>query len=152
VLRFVASQGADADTAADVVSETFIAALRQRGRYRPEHDSARLWLFGIAVRRLADARRREHRERRRAERVGEFSGLLSVDDRASYDQLVQSTSALDALEGLPESERRVILARVVEGHGYEAIARTIGVSEGAARKRLSRGLGRLRHRLERTTL
>ncbi len=152
VLRFVASQGADAEAAADVVSETFIAALRQRERYRPEHESARLWLLGIAARRLGDSRRRERRERRRTERAAQYLGVLSVDDRVSYEQLVQTTSALDALEDLPDSERRVVLARVIEGHGYDDIARSLGVSEGAARKRLSRGLDRLRHRLERTTL
>jgi RNA polymerase sigma factor (sigma-70 family) len=151
VLRFIASRGADAETAADVVSETFLAALRQRSRYRETHDSARLWLLGIAVRRLGDQRRLEQRERARVARVGEHASVLSDMDYSSYEALARGTVALDALADLPDDERLVILARVVEGQGYAEIAKAFGVKEPAVRKRLSRGLGRLRNRLERTT-
>lgn len=151
VLRFVASRGADAETAADVVSETFIAALKQRSRYRSTHDSARLWLLGIAVRRLGDVRRQEQRERARAERMGEHASVLSQADYATYEALLaRGTVALDALADLPDDERLVILARVVDGQEYAEIAKAFGLKEPAVRKRLSRGLGRLRHRLERT--
>lgn len=150
VLRFAASRGADADTAADVVAETFCAALKQRTRYQAQHDSARLWLLGIAVRKLADARRREHREQRRASRAAEHARVLTDVDRASYQALVERTDALDALADLPDAERQVILARVIEDHSYADIADAFGLSEMATRKRVSRGLARLRTRLERT--
>lgn len=147
VLRFVASRGADAETAADVVSETFFAALARRARYEARGDSARLWLLGIAARRLADARRREQREARRADRVAH---ALTEVDRDTYAHLLQSSDARDALEDLPEPERAAILARVVEDHSYAQIARAFGLTEASARKRVSRGLARLRGRLERT--
>ena len=150
VLRFVASRGADADTAADVVAETFCAALRQRSRYRPDHGNARLWLLGIAVRKLADARRREYRESRRVTRAVEQARVLTDADRASYAALAQRTDALDALTDLPETERQIILARVVEDHSYADIADALGLTETATRKRVSRGLARLRTLLERT--
>jgi RNA polymerase sigma factor (sigma-70 family) len=150
VLRFVASRGADADAAADVVAETFCAALKQRTRYRAKHDSARLWLLGIAVRKLADARRREHRELRRVSRITEHARVLSEADHAGYQELAERTTALDALADLSEAERQLILARVVEDHGYADIAQALGLTEMATRKRVSRGLARLRTRLERT--
>jgi RNA polymerase sigma-70 factor (ECF subfamily) len=150
VLRFAASRGADAETAADVVAETFVAALRQRSRYRADHDSARLWLLGIAVRKLADARRREHRELRRASRVAEHARPLTEADHTSYADLAARTDALDALADLPEAERQILLARVVEDQSYTDIARALGLTELATRKRVSRGLARLRTRLERT--
>lgn len=152
VLRFVASRGADAETAADVVSETFIAALKQRGRYRETHDSARLWLLGIAVRRLGDQRRLEQRERARVERAEQHTSVLTNTDYSTYEALARATVALDALADLPDDERLVILARVVEGREYAEIATAFGLKEPAVRKRLSRGLGRLRNRLERTPL
>jgi RNA polymerase sigma factor (sigma-70 family) len=149
VLRFVASRGADAETAADVVSETFFIALGQRGRYRAEHDTARLWLLGVAVRRLADSRRREQREQRRVERAR--AQRLTDVDRETYAHLLQSTQASDALADLPEAEREAIRARVVNDASYAEIATALGLSETTARKRVSRGLARLRTRLERTT-
>jgi RNA polymerase sigma factor (sigma-70 family) len=148
VLRFVASRGVDAETAADVVSEAFFVALSQRGRYRAEHDTARLWLIGIAVRRLAEVRRREQRESKRADRAR--AQVLTEADRDSYAHLLQSGDALDALADLPESERDAVLARVVNDRSYAEIASALGLSQATARKRVSRGLARLRTRLERT--
>jgi RNA polymerase sigma-70 factor (ECF subfamily) len=149
VLRFVASRGADAETAADVVAETFCAVLKQRSRYRPHHDSARLWILGIAVRKLADARRREHRELRRVTRAAEHARVLTGADRASYAALVERSDALDVLADLPDTERQIILARVVQDHSYADIADALGLTEMATRKRVSRGLAHLRTRLER---
>lgn len=148
VLRFTASRGVDAETAADVVSETFFTALAQRARYRPEHNTARLWLLGIAVRRLADARRREQRETRRAARAAAHA--LTDADRDSYAHLLTGSEARDALADLPQPEREAVLARVVEDFSYAEIARALGLTEVATRKRVSRGLARLRTRLEKT--
>ncbi|HEX4364652.1 MAG TPA: RNA polymerase sigma factor [Solirubrobacteraceae bacterium] len=148
LLRFVASRGADADTAADVVSETFFIALARRGRYRAQHDTARLWLIGIAVRRLADARRREQREFSRADRAR--AQLITQLDRDTYAHLTQDGAASDALADLPEPERVAVLAHVVHDRSYAEIAAALGLSQVAARKRVSRGLARLRTRLERT--
>lgn len=148
VLRFVASRGADADTAADVVSETFFIVLAQRARYRAQHDTARLWLLGIAVRRLAETRRREQREQQRSNRA--WARRLTDADRETYAHLLQSSEAIDALVDLPAAEREVILARVVNDESYADIASAFGLSEATARKRVSRGLARLRTRLERT--
>lgn len=149
VMRFLASRGADAETAADVVADTFMAALRRRSHYRPQHEDARLWLLGIAVRRLADVRRREERERRRLERIVRHTPVLSDADRTTYAALMESTEALDALADLPETDRQAILARVVEHRSYAEIAEALGLTEPTTRKRVSRGLARLRTRLER---
>jgi RNA polymerase sigma factor (sigma-70 family) len=149
VLRFAASRGADAHTAADVVAETFLAAMRRRTHYRPQHESARLWLLGIAVRRLADVRRSEERERRRIERAADHARVLTDVDRASYAVLLENSEALDALADLPEADREAILARVVEDRSYAEIAEALGLTEPTTRKRVSRGLARLRTRLER---
>ncbi|HEU4976504.1 MAG TPA: sigma-70 family RNA polymerase sigma factor [Baekduia sp.] len=150
ILRFAASRGADAETAADVVAETFYAAMQRRHRYRPKHESARLWLLGIAVHKIADARRADQRERRRMLRAAEHALVMTERDRASYAEMAERTDALDALADLPEAEREVILARVVEDRSYADIAAALGLTEAATRKRVSRGLARLRTRLERS--
>lgn len=148
-MRFAAARGADADTAADVVAETFIAALKARSRYRPTQDSARLWLLAIAARKLADVRRWEDREQRRLGRAVEYGAVVSDRDRESYASTCDRLAATDALADLPEAERQVLLARVVQDRTYAEIAEALGVTEATTRKRASRGLARLRALLER---
>jgi RNA polymerase sigma-70 factor (ECF subfamily) len=151
LLRFAAARGADADTAADVVAETFFAALRGRMTYRSRHDSARLWLLGIAIRRLADVHRRHAAEGRRSERLKTEAIVLTAADRESYEHLLADATetGLDALADLPDVQQRAIRARVIEDRGYAEIAEALGLSEPATRQHVSRGLAALRRTLER---
>lgn len=149
LMRFAAGRGVDVETARDVVAETFIAALNGRHRYRPTHESARLWLLGIAVRKLADARRQQEREQRRTARAAEHALVLSERDRDRYAAMCEALDAVDALADLPEQERAVVMARVMEDRDYAEIAEALGLTEAATRKRVSRGLARMRARLER---
>jgi len=55
----------------------------------------------------------------------------------------------EALEKLPEGQRRVVVLKLLEGRPFAEIARIVGVSEAASRMRSSRGLERLRDELER---
>jgi RNA polymerase sigma-70 factor (ECF subfamily) len=54
----------------------------------------------------------------------------------------------DELSALPEDERAAVEARVVLDRSYRDIAAETSVSEVVVRKRVSRGLARLRARLE----
>ena len=150
LMRFAAGRGVDVETARDVVAETFFAALQGRSRYKPTHETARLWLLGIAVRKVADVRRRQEREQRRVARAAEHALVISERDRDRYAAMCEQLDAADALADLPEQERAVVLARIVEDRSYAEIAEALGLSEAATRKRVSRGLARLRARLERT--
>lgn len=57
----------------------------------------------------------------------------------------------EALAELPQGEREVILLRFFRGAEYGEIADSLALSEPAARKRLSRGVERLREILGRRT-
>jgi RNA polymerase sigma factor (sigma-70 family) len=48
---------------------------------------------------------------------------------------------------LPDDERRAVLSRVVHERSYRDIASELSCSEMVVRKRVSRGLSRLRGRL-----
>jgi RNA polymerase sigma-70 factor (ECF subfamily) len=48
------------------------------------------------------------------------------------------------LADLPAGERAAVSARVIEERDYGEIARSLGCSEMVVRKRVSRGLARLR--------
>jgi len=150
VLRLCARRGLSAAEAADVTAETFVAALRDRLRYRPSMGSGRSWLLGIASHRLADHARRRARERRAIRQVAFEPIELSDRDHADYAELLAQESgsaAEEALLQLPDGQRAAVRARVVDGESYQAIAHQLSVSEPVARQRVSRGLAVLRTRL-----
>ena len=145
---FVRRVGAGhAELAADLAAETFAGALASRANYDSTRGEPRAWLYGIARHVLADSLSRGQvqdrvRLRLRLER-------LYIDDEAiaRIGELTGST-ALDALEGLPEDQQLAVRGRVLDEAGYDDLARALRCSPSVARKRVSRGLRTLRQRLE----
>ena len=80
VLGFFARRTRDAELAADLTAETFAAALAGRRRYRPSAGAGGAWLYGIAMKKLADAQRRGFAERRARRRMGMERIELHEDD------------------------------------------------------------------------
>jgi len=147
VLGFFARRTRDAELAADLTAETFAAALVGRRRFRPQAGAAGAWLFGIAIKKLADAQRRGYAERRACRRLGMERLELSDADIARIDTLGEDSTVSALLELLADDQRRAIRAHVVEERSYAEIAADERVSEAAVRKRVSRGLAAVRTRM-----
>jgi RNA polymerase sigma factor (sigma-70 family) len=137
----------DPEVAADLTAETFAAALVSRERYRPELGAPSTWLYGIAIHKLNDWRRRGHAEDRARRRLGIERPPLSAEDVAELSRLADEVTVVELLEELPADQRTAIRARLVDDRGYGEIAVAEGVSEAAIRQRVSRGLASLRGRL-----
>jgi RNA polymerase sigma-70 factor (ECF subfamily) len=69
LLTYVLRRVDRAEDAADVVAETFLVAWRRLDKV-PAGDEARLWLYGVARRQLANQRRGQLRRLRLADRLG----------------------------------------------------------------------------------
>jgi DNA-directed RNA polymerase specialized sigma24 family protein len=69
------------------------------------------------------------------------------DELARIDELAGEGPARVALEQLGEEEREAVVQRVLLEREYEQIAADSGQSQAAVRKRVSRGLERMRKRL-----
>jgi RNA polymerase sigma factor (sigma-70 family) len=147
LLGFFARRTQDAELAAELTAETFAAALVARRRYRPEAGAASAWLFGIAMKKLADAQRRGYAERRARRRLGMERLELSDDDVHRIDTLGEDSTASALLELLAADQRTAIRAHVVEERSYAEIAASEHVSEAVVRKRVSRGLAAVRARM-----
>jgi RNA polymerase sigma factor (sigma-70 family) len=147
LLAFFARRTRDAELAADLTAETFAAALVARRRYRPEAGAASAWLFGIAMKKLADAQRRGYAERRACRRLGMERLELSDEDIVRIDALGEDSTASALLELLAADQRTAIRAHIVEERSYAEIAAREQVSEAAVRKRVSRGLASVRARM-----
>jgi RNA polymerase sigma factor (sigma-70 family) len=149
VLGYFAREGLDAADAADLTAETFAAALLARRRYRAELGAASAWLLGIARNKLADSRRRLARERRAQRRLAMEPVVLTEQDLSDFEAIRREERPIsDAMAELPEEERAAIHARIVRDETYRQIGGRLGITEPAVRQRVSRGLARLRHRLE----
>lgn len=128
------SRTGDRAISEDVAQETFVAAWQQLDHLR-EPSKLRAWLCGIA-RNLARA------ARRRSDREVELAGELVADDggpfEAAYDAEVERVVRA-ALARVPAQYREALVLFYGEGASAREVAEILGISEGAAMQRLSRG-------------
>lgn len=145
LLVFFARRTYDAEAAADLMAETFASAYLGRRRFRGSTgEDARSWLFGIARRRFAMYVRRGKAERRALRRLGLERPQLVEGEQARIEELagldaMRSTLA-EHLSRLGPAQRRALELRVVRELPYPDVADRLGISEQAARARVSRAL------------
>jgi RNA polymerase sigma-70 factor (ECF subfamily) len=136
----------DTHLALDLLAEVFASAYEKRHTYEADKAPARAWLFRIANNALID----EHRGRayERSARARLELPIFEYTDAAiaQVEERIDATEAgyLDGLAELPDDERDAIQARIIEDRDYADIAAAAAVSQAAIRKRVSRGLARLK--------
>lgn len=147
VTAFFLRRTSSAELAADLASEVFAAAaLSWRRGVAPSVDE-RGWLYGIARHKLIDSYRRGRVEDEARRRLGMRPVALDEETLARIESLVGETPALELVGRLPADQREAVAARVIDERGYGEIARELSLSEQVVRKRVSRGLARLREAL-----
>jgi RNA polymerase sigma factor (sigma-70 family) len=147
VVEWCARRSGDPELAADLTAEVFAAVLLAAPRYEPTHESAAGWLLGIARNVLGHSLRRREVDARARHRLGAAPLVVEDEDLGRVLDLAaaeQDRSAKRLLAALPVDERAAVSARVLEERDYEEIARSLGCSQMVVRKRVSRGLARLR--------
>jgi RNA polymerase sigma factor (sigma-70 family) len=147
ILGYVLRRTSSPHDAADVLAETFLVAWRRLDDV-PAGDQARLWLYGVARRVLANHHRGEQRrllltDRLRADiaaayRPPEFAGELA-EIAAAY-------------RSLPAADRELLALISWEGLDTGAAAEALGCSRNAVRIRLHRARRRLAGALGRSPL
>ena len=146
VLGYFLTRVGDPEVAADLTAETFAAALASAHRFRPRKKPASAWLFGIARNNLAMSRRQGRVEVRARRRLG-MAPLVLTDESIERITALDRT-ALALVEELPPDQQDAVRARVIDDRDYHDIAKDLRCSEAVVRKRVSRGLGTLRDRME----
>jgi len=136
---------ADPEDASDALGEVMLVAWRRLDDV-PGGDEARLWLFGVARRVLANSRRSAARRHRLGERLRQE---LSGQTPAGPGEVHEAEAVRAAIRRLPEEHREVLLLSAWEGLEPKEIAAVIGVVPATARTRLHRARKRLRRELER---
>jgi RNA polymerase sigma-70 factor (ECF subfamily) len=138
------------EIAADLTAEVFAAALGAAHRYRPQAATAAGWLFTIAHNTLSKSRRRGRVDAAARKRLGiREAPRFGPDELASVELAASDDGWLEELLGrLPSDQREAVRARVLDERDYGDIAGELQTSELVVRKRVSRGLSRLRAELE----
>jgi RNA polymerase sigma-70 factor (ECF subfamily) len=139
VLGYALRRTRNGDDAADVVAETFLAAWRRLEEV-PPGDRARLWLYGVARRVLANYYRGQRRrsglsDRLRAELAGAPPGREPVPGLAGIGA---------AFASLPDADRELLALVAWEGLDSAQIGAVLGCSPNAARIRLHRARNKFR--------
>lgn len=152
ILRYLVRRTHCPQSAADLTAETFAAAFVKRTSFRPMGKPAEAWLIGIARNQLGSFARKERVSRKYRRKLGMQPVELSPDEFERVEDMADlgsmRTRLQDAMSTLPESQSEAIRLRVVDELSYSAVARQLGIAEGAARVRVSRGLTRLADLLE----
>jgi RNA polymerase sigma-70 factor (ECF subfamily) len=150
LLAYLRPRVPNAETAADLLGESFAAALVAiRDDRRPIPDEPVAWLMTIARNKLIDSARRGRVEQSARQRLA--FGRLEIDDEdiARIDELSSSTDVVASLaELLPGEQYEAIRARILDELEYAEIAGRLRCSEAVVRKRVSRALRTLRAGLE----
>jgi RNA polymerase sigma factor (sigma-70 family) len=148
VLRFLLKRCHDSELAADLTAEIFATVLETAGAFDPAQapgTSAVPWLLTIAMNTLRTSIRRGVVAEDARRRLGYEPVPLEDAELARVEEIGSLDPSLDGLLGeLPDEVREAVLARVVEERDYEEIAGELGSSQMVIRKRVSRGLSRLR--------
>ena len=129
------------DVVDHAVQDTFLALWREAGAYRGGGDVG-AFIWGIGVRRLIDAIRRETGTRRRLWRAAEPAVVVSAEDQVLVG--IEHGRLGQALAQLSPELRGAIEATVLDGLTCAEAAVLLGVAEGTVKSRCHRARVALR--------
>ena len=141
VYAYVARRVRDRSEAQDLTAHVFQQALANLGKFKWKGAPFAAWLFRIASNAIADHSRKQARESGEAMNPAENSTAVDLE-------LVERRARLfQAVETLPDDQRRVITMRFADEKSIREIAAELERSEGAVKQLQFRGLENLRNRL-----
>lgn len=128
----------DDDLAQDYAQEAWIRAIRALPTFRGDARFS-TWLHRIAVNAALQAlRKTETRRKREGPSPADIPIAPQHGDALLQKQLEQ------ALDGLPEGMRRVLILHDVEGYTHEEIGDVLGVTAGTSKSQLFKARSKMR--------
>lgn len=132
--RFAWSVSASREVVEDLLQETFVTVWSKPAAVRVVNDSALPWLL-ITCRNHARNRLRRERRWREMAQIFEDTARSDPSGESAAHQLGW---ALDAIECLPNIDRRVCELVLLQGFSYREAATHLRISEASVGKRIHR--------------
>jgi RNA polymerase sigma-70 factor, ECF subfamily len=129
----------------EAAQDALLSAHQAWPSYRAEAP-ARAWLLGIARKKCLRAREQQRQQQRHLTLVEQPRDVENAEEWLA--RKTRAERARTALAAMRPTEREALLLRYHSELSYEAIASACAVDTAAARKRVSRGLLRLRALLQ----
>ena len=126
------------ELAEEVSQSVFTDLARTADSLKPDTILA-AWLYQVTRRTAIDVVRRESRRQARERLAVEMAAMNTAADWNHIEPLLE-----DAMETLDETDRAAILLRYFENKSLREVGETLGTSDDAAQKRVSRAVERLR--------
>jgi RNA polymerase sigma-70 factor (ECF subfamily) len=140
---FAFSYVRDGDVAEEVVQDVLCAMWERRAAWAPV-GTLRAYLFSAVRYRALDVLRRQ-RDRQRLLDIERDDDVLAATAMSSDVEANDVAASVQrAIAALPESRRRVLLLRWIDGLSYVDIAQVVGSSVKAVENQLNRTLKQLR--------
>lgn len=132
------------EDARELTQETFVRGYQNLSRFR-DQSSLYTWLYRIAMNLGVDHIRRQKKRAAEAfedgvatkETGSAMSGGAHLDSPGrTLERKRLHARLMDALEGLPEDQRQIVVLREVDGLSYKEIAEVLEIPEGTVMSRL----------------
>jgi RNA polymerase sigma-70 factor (ECF subfamily) len=149
VYRYAVARVGSPTDAEDVVAETFLSALSALPRFRWQGVPFEAWLFRIAASKVVDVGRRRQRGMVPLDAAGVDPTDEAADPGGRLDRAERQAELAAALDGLPATQRDVLVLRFLLGHTVQEVARAMDRTEGAVKQLQVRALANLRKTVDR---
>jgi RNA polymerase sigma-70 factor, ECF subfamily len=135
--------------AEDIVQEAFLSIWRSRLRYDQARGSVRTWVLGIVHNRAIDALRRSMVHDRRRETMEGIEERQEAPERTEVEaaRREEARSIRDALQTLPDEQRKTIELAYFGGFSHSQIAELLNEPVGTVKGRMRLGLDKMRRQL-----
>lgn len=137
---------------ADDITQSVFRDLARRARDFPVEQPLAPWLHTVTRRTAVDLIRRESRRATRETTAAQIAATDAMHPSSPSPWSAIAPHLDEAVDALPAADRAVIILRFFESKNFRDIGATIGLSDDAAQKRVSRALDRLRTALTRRGL
>ena len=145
IYKYVLGHLGERMAAQDIMEEVFLKAWKAIDSCKGREQTFSAWLYRIAHNHLIDYLRK--RQKRQTTEIS-VENLADIDDVGQRMELkMEQQRLLEAISGLPDNQRQVIILRFIEGIDNREAGRIMGKSEGNIRIIQMRALRALRNRL-----
>ena len=132
----------------EVTQEVFVEIWQQAGKFDPDRASVSTWAMTMARRRAVDRVRREQSQRNRVEALAGRRDETSIEPGEQVVDGIEAGAVRDALAGLPDDQREILVLSFLEGLPHGEIAERLDLPLGTVKGRVRGGLKKLRAGLE----